>query len=210
MFSKPQCVYVPLHWPQQRLSLHSTGGREAPHLQIVTYLRYVTIFMIDTILIIIFFTIGVRSIGAAGIQFKGLQSFLTNIYTIQLGNVGIHMLAWPGKCSFKSFVEKIFLRGICNQIFYTAVNMIPPLKLVSEEIYMKSLNHKFLVYSVDTCYRMRCLWRADIFARARSAIYVCIVHIYLYCVQFLASAMYARAHTIVCTLIGTRSFCEKC
>ena len=75
---------------------------------------------------------------------------------------------------------------------------------------MKSLNHKFLVYSVDTCYRMRCLWRADIFARARSAIYVCIVHIYLYCVQFLASAMYARAHTIVCTLIGTRSFCEKC
>ena len=154
VFSKPQRVYIPLHWPQQRLALHSTGGREAPHLQIVTYLRYVTIFMIDTILIIIFFTIGVRSIGAAGIQFKGLQSFLTNIYTIQLGNVGIHMLAWPGKCSFKSFVEKIFLRGICNQIFYTAVNMIPPLKLVSEEIYMKSLNHKFLVYSVDTCYRI--------------------------------------------------------
>ena len=30
--------------------LHSTGGREAPHLQIVTYLRYVTIFMIDTVL----------------------------------------------------------------------------------------------------------------------------------------------------------------
>ena len=106
VFSKPQCVYVPLHWPQQRLALHSTGGREAPHLQIVTYLRYVTIFMIDTILIIIFFTIGVRSIGAAGIQFKGLQSFLTNIYTIQLGNVGIHMLAWPGKCSFKSLQKR--------------------------------------------------------------------------------------------------------
>ena len=62
--------------------------------------------MIDTILIIIFFTIGVRSIGAAGIQFKGLQSFLTNIYTIQLGNVGIHMLARPGERSFKSLQKK--------------------------------------------------------------------------------------------------------
>ena len=68
VFSKPQRVYVPLHWPQQRLALHSTGGREAPHLQIVTYLRYVTIFMIDTILITIFFTIGVCSIGRYTIQ----------------------------------------------------------------------------------------------------------------------------------------------